>query len=193
MFTGLVQAVGTVKETRPGKLILSPIDLGDEPVQLGESIAINGCCLTVIEFEPGMTFELSPETYTRTNFGDVVPGSGVNLERALRVGDRLGGHIVQGHVDAIGRILDIQERGEHTVYRFEAPDARYLIDKGSVTVDGISLTVVHPTDAHFEAWVIPHTRQHTNLMDRKVGDRVNLEYDVLAKHVERLINFRING
>ena len=191
MFTGLVQCVGSVASV---KVDLLAVDVSqailEDAIALGESIAVNGACLTVVE-QAGViaTFEVSQETFARTNLGDLRPGSSVNIERALRVGDRLGGHIVQGHVDCVGKVVGIEPKEKYAEFRFEAPAEfdRYLVDKGSVVVDGISLTVVNPKDGVFSVWVIPHTAQNTNLSSRKVGDRINLEFDAIAKYVEKLV------
>jgi riboflavin synthase len=166
--------------------------LGITDWELGESVAVNGVCLTVVDFADGLDFDLSSETIDRSNLGDLRTGDFVNLERAMTLGDRLGGHIVQGHVDATATITDIQPVDESTIFRFELPNSggRYLVDKGSIALDGISLTVVRPERSRFEAWIIPHTLANTNLGHRLIGDRVNVEYDVLAKHVEQLLAYR---
>lgn len=186
MFTGLVQAMGEVAAW-DGTTLGMRHEFAD--VELGESIAVNGCCLTVVRLGEMMDFELSPETVTRTSFGDLSVGSKVNLERSLRVGDRLGGHIVQGHVDAVGSCVEIDPSAEFTRMRFRVPSegGRYLIDKGSIAIDGISLTVVSPVGDEFDVWLIPETLKRTTLGGFEVGRKVNIEYDVLAKHVEKLL------
>jgi riboflavin synthase len=191
MFTGLVQGVGRVL-SRDGKTfsIEVPQPFLAEPISIGESIAVNGCCLTVVAIEEhAVCFDLSEETLARTTFGSLDLGAPVNLERSLRVGDRLGGHFVQGHVDVRGKLEAAEETDGGWVYRFHAPLEfdRLLIDKGSIAVDGISLTVVSPKDGRFDAWIIPHTLDATNLVFLKAGDEVNLEFDVLAKYVAKLI------
>ncbi|MGV3617877.1 MAG: riboflavin synthase [Fimbriimonas sp.] len=189
MFTGIVQAVGRVQRIGDFQLeIEAPETLGEGGYAEGESIAINGCCLTVVGFDP-LRFDLSEETLVRTNLGDLKEGDGVNLERAMSARDRFGGHIVQGHVDATGEVVAVEPQEDSTVVRFRIPAEyeRYLIDKGSVTIDGISLTVVRPEGDTFETWIIPHTLANTNLGRRQAGDRVNLEFDVIAKYVERLL------
>ena len=160
-----------------------------DPIALGESIAVNGCCLTVVASDPFLEFDLSEETFSRTTLGAFKPGSKVNLERAMRLGDRLGGHIVQGHVDGVGAVVSVREEAGSWVMRFSVPTGseRYLIDKGSVCLDGVSLTVVSPVGNEFEVAVIPHTWAYTNLSSLRIGDAVNVEFDVLAKHVERLM------
>lgn len=190
MFTGIVQAVGRVSKLDGGVLTLdAPTSFVDGTLEIGESIAVNGCCLTLVSEEGGLRFDLSPETLARTSLGDVRPGSKVNMERAMQAGARFGGHIVQGHVDATGTLVSIRPEGNSVVYRFQAPAEydRYLIDKGSVTIDGISLTVVHPDAGAFDVWVIPHTLQETHLGELQPGSRVNLEFDVIARYVEKLL------
>jgi riboflavin synthase len=190
MFTGIIEALGKVKSLQDGVLVLGlDAALGPDPVKLGESIAVNGCCLTVVDFEHDLRFELSQETLARTSLGDLVSGSRVNLERAMRADGRFGGHIVQGHVDATGELVRITPVGNSTVFRFRVPGGseKYLIDKGSITIDGISLTVVEPQENEFDTWIVPHTLANTNLGDRSLGDRVNLEFDALARYVERLM------
>lgn len=188
MFTGLVQSVATVRSFDDHVLVLD-VPAPDGPWVLGESVAVNGCCLTVVAFDDGLRFDLSPETLARTTFAAVKTGSRVNIERALRAGDRLGGHFVQGHVDGVGRLVAITPSAVGTTLRFEVPEGleRLLIDKGSIAVDGVSLTVVTPAGREFDVALIPHTMEATNLGDRRVGDAVNLEADVLAKHVQRLL------
>ena len=192
MFTGLIESIGIVERLNPspaGQRIRVSGAVGAE-LQLGESIAVNGCCLTVVVSEEGLRFDLSPETMVRTSLGDAVTGTSVNLERAMKPNDRFGGHIVQGHVDGTGTFVGAEVVGNSTVMTIQAPPHadRYLIDKGSITVDGISLTVVEPHNGMFTVWLIPQTLRETNLGERKPGDRVNLEFDVIAKYVERLVN-----
>ena len=192
MFTGLVQAVGTLRQTGARLVLDAPNAWTGEPFQHGESIAVNGVCLTLVDQSDGLAFDLSEETLERTTLGSLPAGAQVNLERALRMGDRLGGHIVQGHVDEVGKVTRIEKSGEGWVFGFQCSDgsAKFLADKGSVTVDGISLTVVQPNGSEFSVAVIPHTFSATNLSGLSVGDSVNLEFDVLAKHVDRLMSFR---
>jgi riboflavin synthase len=188
MFTGIVEAKGQVRFLKDGRLVLDLIGIDGFDWVIGESVAVNGCCLTMVDFSDGLHFELSPETLTRTSLGWVRPGARVNLERAMPASGRFGGHIVQGHVDATGTLLSITAADNASVLRFQAPKVydRYLIDKGSIAIDGISLTIVDPKDGVFEVWVIPHTLHETNLAELKPGDDVNLEFDVVAKYVERL-------
>jgi riboflavin synthase len=133
-----------------------------------------------------LTFELSEETINRSSFSSLAVGDRVNLERAMMASDRFGGHIVQGHVDGVGSIVSIREEGNSSVFRFRVPSGQYLIEKGSVTLNGISLTVVEPVNEEFDVWVIPHTLANTNLGTLKVGSIVNVEYDMVAKYLEKL-------
>jgi riboflavin synthase len=189
MFTGIVEEVGEVADSSAtGLRIRAAIVLAD--AHLGDSIAINGTCLTVTSID-GDTFSVDtvPETLRRTNLGELRPGDPVNLERALPAGGRMGGHFVQGHVEATGRIASIEPEQEALLIRIDAPPEvmRYIVEKGFITVDGISLTVVSRDDAGFTITVIPFTQEHTNLHARHAGDTVNLETDILAKYVEQLI------
>lgn len=189
MFTGIIQSVGKIVHIQGSKLEVSAsLDMDADPIKAGESIAVNGCCLTALA-DGELSFDLSPETRLRTSFHHAAVDTLVNLERAMRPVDRFGGHIVQGHVDAVGEVVAILQDGDFTVFRFRAPAEfdRYLIDKGSISVDGVSLTVVNPIAGEFDVWVVPHTIENTNLGARRPGDFVNLEFDVLAKHIEKLI------
>lgn len=189
MFTGIIEGLGKVRSLENGVLLIDVAPgFADEPWKLGESVAVNGCCLTVVESPDGLRFDLSPETLKRTSLGQLKSGAKVNLERAMRADGRFGGHIVQGHVDATGEVVSITPKESSTVFRFNAPAefSRYMIDKGSITIDGISLTIVDLHEATFDVWVIPHTLEETNLGERKVGDKVNLEFDLIAKYVEKL-------
>jgi riboflavin synthase len=199
MFTGLVEGLGTVRRTEPSgsgrRLVVAPpagMLAGGRP-NLGDSIAINGCCLTIVDLAEGdWSFDVGEESLNRTNLGGLLVGDAVNLERALAVGSRLGGHFVQGHVDGRGSILSIRPDGEWITMRFALPKtlSRYLVEKGSIAVDGISLTVVEALDDQFSVMLIPHTLSATTLGRRKAGDVVNLEVDMLAKYVERLLASR---
>jgi riboflavin synthase len=191
MFTGLIQHVSQVESHDRGHLsLVKPVDVQDW--KLGESIAVNGVCLTIVGHEATLDFDLSEETYRRSTLGELVTGDLVNLERAMQASDRFGGHLVQGHVDSTGQITSIEEVGGFWTFEFEAglDSMRYLIDKGSVTVDGISLTVVSPKAGRFRVAVIPHTFSATSLRAARVGQPVNLEFDVIAKHVENLLRYR---
>lgn len=192
MFTGIVQALGRVVSCGPTEIqVHDPGVWVSDPWQLGESIAVNGCCLTLVGYtEPGLRFDLSEETWRRTALSKLQVGDAVNLERAMRVEDRFGGHIVQGHVDGVGKIISIERTGNSLVFRFEVPQQQYLIDKGSIAIEGISLTVVEPQGREFSVWVIPQTADNTTLGSAKVGDSVNIEYDVLARYLEKLVSPR---
>jgi len=196
MFTGLIQARGKVSDRTETQLAITITDRADiwpDPIALGESVAINGVCLTVVsDMDHELRFDISPETWNRTGLGGLQRGGIVNVERAMRASDRFGGHIVQGHVDAVGEVLGLRAEGEFVVFTVRVPKdgGKYLIDKGSISVDGVSLTVVSPTADTFDVWLIPHTIAATNLEFRGPGDKVNLEYDAIAKHVERLLQYR---
>jgi riboflavin synthase len=189
VFTGLVEALGEVREVRdegPGRrLVVAEGRLAGE-LTLGESVAVNGVCLTVVAHE-GSAFavEVGPETLARTNLGGLQPGERVNLERALRVGDRLGGHWVQGHVDGVGRIAERRPDGPWETVWFACPHdlSRYMVPKGSVAVDGISLTLVEVRPEGFSVMLIPHTLAATTLGFKAPGTAVNLETDLLAKYL----------
>ena len=195
MFTGLVEEVGRVRSLRAAEAagdahlgLSADVVLGG--TRVGDSILVNGACLTVDEIDAGgLVFYTMPETLRRTALGDLSEGSPVNLERAMEAGGRLGGHIVQGHVDGVGEVLDVRAEGDAEIWTFAAPDSvlRYAVEKGSVCIDGISLTVVSVEDDRFTVSILPHTRSHTNLGELGVGSHVNLEADVVGKYVERLM------
>ena len=162
-----------------------------EDVKLGDSIAVNGACLTAVNFSKSeFSVDLSPETMRRTSLGQLSAGGSVNLERALLASGRMGGHIVQGHVDGTGRVMSIRPEGDSTIFRIRVPKRldRYIVEKGFVAVDGISLTVVKRGTSSFTLAVIPYTLKNTNLASVSVGDQVNLEADILAKYVESLLD-----
>jgi riboflavin synthase len=198
MFTGLVEETGTVVDITHGErsarlTVQAPAVHQDAHV--GDSIAVNGCCLTVIaHVGDHLTFDAVPETLDRTNLGGLAPGARVNLERPLAVGARLGGHFVQGHIDGVGIVHSLMTEENAVVIEIETPPAlrRYFVEKGSVTVDGVSLTVAEARSASFTVWTIPHTREITTLGERRVGDRVNLECDLLGKYIERLLEARMS-
>ena len=198
MFTGIVETVGRVVAIEPegGKVRLRiEAPLVAEGIALGASIAVNGACLTVVAAAGAeVVFEAVRETLDRTSLGDLTAGSRVNLERALRADARLDGHIVQGHVDDTGRVRALERNGDDVrlVVDCRPELAQQLVPKGSVTIDGVSLTVVTVTDSGFDVALIPHTLAETNLADRRAGDRVNLEADVLGKYVLRYLE-RIVG
>jgi riboflavin synthase len=191
MFTGLVETMGTivaVSEQPPGKRLT--VDCGSvaDGASIGDSISINGCCLTVVSVDRSkLDFEAGEETLSRTNLGGLEAGSRVNLERSLAIGDRLGGHYVTGHIDAVGTLVQRHDDPPWAHLKFQMPRqlASQVAAKGSVAVDGISLTVVDSGKDWFSVALIPHTLEVTNLGNRTLGDRVNLETDVLAKYVQR--------
>ncbi len=184
MFTGIVEELGSVVALDGRRLRLSAATVLDD-VTMGASIAVNGCCLTVVAWGDGWwEADVSDETFARTSLGSLAAGDPVNLERPVRLADRLGGHLVQGHVDAVGRVAHAAPDLRVTV---PASLLRYIVEKGSITVDGISLTVVAALGDGFTAAVIPHTCQVTTLGVRRAGDPVNLEVDVMAKYAERLL------
>ncbi len=188
MFTGIVEEVGTVQSSNQGRLTMAAITVMPT-LEIGGSISVNGACLTVTTLEANeFTVDVVPETLRRTNLGDLSVKSPVNLERPLRADGRLDGHIVQGHVDGTGTISEISADGEALMVRMDVPPqvARYVVEKGFIAVDGVSLTVVHCDEMGFSVTVIPHTRDHTIFGSRRVGDTVNIEIDILAKYVERL-------
>ena len=189
MFTGIVEEVGIVsKITNNGMTVKALRVLSD--VKLGDSIAVNGTCLTAVSFSNSeFSVDLSPETMRRTSLSRLTEGSRVNLERAISASDRMGGHIVQGHVDATGRITSIKPDGDSIIFRVRIPKRldKYIVEKGFVAVDGISLTVVKRGASSFTLAVIPYTLENTNLATLSAEDRVNLEADILAKYVESLL------
>jgi riboflavin synthase len=194
VFTGLIEDVGVIAslEARPDARVITvrATALPVAELALGDSVAVDGVCLTVTE-RAGDAFTVlaGAETLRRTTLGDLAPGARVNLERALRLGDRLGGHMVQGHVDGVGALAGRDERGDNLTLEVTAPGPllRYVVEKGSITVDGISLTVTRVDDSSFSLALIPHTVQATAIASKKVGARVNLEVDMIAKYVERLL------
>lgn len=191
MFTGLVEYLGDVRKLEdcdPGVRLV--INLGEfaKDAAIGDSIAINGCCLTVVEIAgEELSFEAGPETLRCTNLGKLKVGNGVNLERSLKVGDRMGGHFVTGHVDATGKVIRREDDKDWSSFWFDIPKeiSHQLASKGSIAVDGVSLTLVEVTNESFSVALIPHTLQVTTLGRLKPGDEVNLETDLLAKYVER--------
>ena len=190
MFTGIVEEVGAVAGVRPGGFSIRASKVL-EALDIGDSVSVNGACLTVTDLGPGsFSVDVVPETLRRTNLGSLSEGSPVNIERGIRAGGRLDGHIVQGHVDGTGMIESIREDGDAVMVMIEAgpPVMRYVVEKGFVAVDGVSLTVVGCDEERFSVTIIPHTRAHTIMGSRKDGDTVNIEVDILAKYVERLVS-----
>ncbi len=188
MFTGIVEEIGTVKQVSAGQLTISA-EIVLEGSQLGDSISVNGTCLTINRIEKqDFSIEVMPETLRLTNLGQLRSGDKVNLERALCLGGRLGGHLVQGHVDATGRVLTLTPDSDALKVRYWAPPEvmRYIVSKGFIAVDGVSLTVVDCDITSFQVSLVGFTRSHTILAQRRSGDLVNLEVDIIAKYVERL-------
>ena len=188
MFTGIVEEVGTVKSISSGKLTVSASAVLDG-TRLGDSIAVNGTCLTVSALDANsFSVDVMPETLKRTDLGQLRPGSGVNLERALMVGGRVGGHLVQGHVDATGVVASLVPEGKAVIARLAAPPEvlRYVVEKGFIAVDGVSLTVIGFDQRFFSVSLVGYTLKNTVLGSRKVGDQVNLEVDIMAKYIEKL-------
>lgn len=195
MFTGLVEAVGTVDSlvAKGDQARLSLCMPFASELALGDSVAINGCCLTVAELIPGgACFDLLAQTVRVTSLGELTTGSEVNLERALRMGDRLGGHFVQGHVDATGTITRLEESGQDHILGVSLPAEiqRLCVPKGSLAVDGISLTIAELRENDAVFWITPHTWDNTHLRTARMGGTVNLEADMLAKHVDHLLSLR---
>ena len=192
MFTGIVEEIGIVGQTRPGTLAIGASTVLSD-LKLGDSIAVDGVCLTVVE-RTDRTFScnVQPETLRRSTLGGLRAGARVNLERAMPLNGRFGGHIVQGHVDATGRIVELRPDGEGLIARFGAPRSlmRYIVTKGFIAVNGTSLTVVDAEDTWFTVALVTYTRDHVAFLDSGVGTGVNLEVDVLAKYVEKLLGAR---
>lgn len=188
MFTGIVEEVGAVVRRSDTGLEIRAGGIMDD-LAVSESVSVNGACLTVTGVAGGVfSVDTVPETLRRTNLGGLSAGDPVNLERSLRADGRFGGHVVQGHVDAVGAVASIEPEGESRIFRFDAPPSvmRYMVEKGFIAVDGASLTVVSCDSRSFSAAIIPYTWGNTVLGSRKVGDAVNLEADIMAKYVERL-------
>jgi riboflavin synthase len=193
VFTGIVRELGLVVEAEEaggGRVLTVRAPATAARTRVGDSIAVDGCCLTATEITDGtMRFHAVPETIARSTLGTLEPDEEVNVEPAIRAGEELGGHYVQGHVDAVGRIRSVEAEGQGLRVVVEAPDAvlRYCVEKGSVTVDGVSLTVAEIADDAFAVALVPHTLEATTLSAIQPGQAVNLEADVLAKYVERLV------
>jgi riboflavin synthase, alpha subunit len=194
MFTGIVEDIGTVKELKPQKeevlFTIQPKNIDVKEIRLGDSISVSGTCLTVTLIG-GNTFtvEASHETLKRTNLSKLGVGSRVNLERSLRLGDRLGGHIVNGHVDGVGKVESAQERGKSVEFWFSLPEelSKYIVEKGSIAIDGVSLTINEVIGNRFSVNIIPYTQEATIFADMKSGDYVNIECDIIGKYVEKFV------
>ena len=199
MFTGIIQAVGEIQEIEidgeKGRVtISSPQGFG--AYESGESVAVNGVCLTVTDFAPNrFSVDVSTETLNRTSFGEMKVSSKVNLERSLTPAQKMSGHFVMGHVDCLGAVDSIERKSGETLFRFRHPPelSRYLVEKGSVAIDGISLTVFDCRDCRFTVSIIPFTLEHTNLHERKIGDGVNLECDMIGKYVYKACETLLGG
>ncbi|NLN94309.1 MAG: riboflavin synthase [Candidatus Hydrogenedens sp.] len=189
MFTGLIEDVGVVSRRSGADLAILSKKLLDD-LKDGDSVSVNGACLTVAALtREGFVVQVSPESYARTTLGALRPGHAVNLERAMRADGRFGGHFVLGHVDGVGRVVSVRPQGEFTLWTFQAPEevSRYLVPKGSIAIDGISLTVANLEKDTFSVAIIPVTIEHTTLSLRKSGDQVNMEADVIGKHVRHFM------
>ena len=197
MFTGLIEEIGILKEVRKGfksaELSISANKVLQD-IRIGDSISTNGVCLTVIRFSNNsFVVDVMPETMRRSNLKNLKPGSKINLERALRLGDRLGGHIVSGHIDGMGLVKAIEAEDNATWVTIEAKSQimKYIIEKGSIAIDGTSLTVAYVDDNAFKVSIIPLTRDETTLLSKKIGNEVNLECDMVGKYIERFTMFNI--
>ena len=195
MFTGIIEETGVVEAIEPKsgsfKLTIRTRKTGED-IKIGDSLAVNGCCLTIVRVDPKgndkiVQFDLLEETWGVTNLQYCISGSLVNLERSLEAGGRLGGHFVTGHIDGIGKIAQWEQKGEDRKIKIFAPNKvmRYVVHKGSIAIDGISLTVAEVEKEHFSVWIIPHTFELTAIKERSLGDAVNLESDIVGKYVER--------
>jgi len=195
MFTGIIEEVGSVASVPAGKLVIAASQVL-KGMQLGGSIAVNGACQTVIDFDSrSFSVEVMPETLRKTNLGLLRTGDRVNLERPLVLGGEVGGHLVQGHVDDTGRIASVAREGEAILMRFEASTEvmRFIVPKGFIAVDGTSLTVVDKDTTSFQVSIVGYTRQHTTLADKKIGDAVNLEVDIIGKYVAEFSKAQSGG
>ena len=194
MFTGIIEETGTIRSMSGGRLEINASKVLDD-VQIGDSIAVNGICLTVTRFDKvSFCADVMPETIRRTSLKELGPGSVVNLERALTLSSRLGGHIVSGHIDGVGKVVSLTEEGNAVLMRISADDEilRHIVEKGSVALDGISLTVAYISNTDFVVSLIPHTVKATNLYTKKDGSLINIENDIIGKYVEKLMKPREN-
>jgi riboflavin synthase len=195
VFTGIVEEIGRVISARPGNLTIAAGKVLED-MQEGASIAVNGTCLTVTSFDDkSLSVEVMPETLDKTNLGILKTSDGVNLERPLSLGGRLGGHLVQGHIDDTARVISVTPRGDSILVGFETPPRlmAYIVEKGFIAVDGASLTVIARDNSSFQVSLVGYTRQHTTLGSLRVGDTVNLEADIIAKYVEQFSRQRSSG
>lgn len=195
MFTGIIEEVGRVLLTRPEQMTVGA-KLVLERTAVGDSVAVNGVCLTVTAItDDSFTVGVTPETLRRSNLGTLTSGDKVNLERPLAIGGRLGGHIVEGHVDGTARVSALRPDGKALIITFETPRQlmRYIVEKGFVAVSGMSLTVMHRDDASFTVSIIEYTREHTIVRDLKINDVVNIEVDIIAKYIEQLVKPQSTG
>jgi len=195
VFTGIVEEIGKIISARPGNLTIAAGKVLED-MEEGASMAVNGVCLTVTGFDnKSFSIDVMPETLDKTNLGMLKAGDGVNLERPLTLGGRLGGHLVQGHIDDTARVISVSRRGDSILVSFEAPPrlTAYIVERGFIAVDGVSLTVVSKDNSSFQVSLVDYTRQHTILGDRRVGDTVNLEADIIAKYVEQFNRKRSSG
>jgi riboflavin synthase len=194
MFSGIIQSVGSVAQLQPRggdvRLLIDTRELDLAGAAIGDSIAVSGVCLTAVQIDAAhLAFDVSIETLSRTTLGALQNGDGVNLERALRLADRLDGHLVSGHVDGVGRVIAVESEARSQRWTFESPRdlARYIAEKGSICIDGVSLTVNEVDGARFGVNLIPHTMAMTTFRDKRAGAAVNLEVDLIARYVERLL------
>lgn len=190
MFTGIIEEIGSIASKGTGSMSIKAIKVMDG-LQLGDSIAVNGVCLTITSFKNNLlTVDVMSETLSRSNLGNLVNGSLVNLERAVQIGGRLGGHIVTGHIDGKGEIKNIKSESNAVWFEIacEKSILKYVVEKGSVTLDGISLTVAYVDEYCFKVSVIPHTMAQTSLIFKKTGDKLNIEVDILSKYIEKLLD-----
>ena len=189
MFTGIISHIGKVKSFQNNQLLVKADRSLIKQVKNGDSVAVNGVCLTVIDKRADLfQVEVMPETLKRTALGGLKSGDIVNLELAMKAADRFAGHIVQGHIDGVATVKSIKQKGNSHIFTFEVPKqlGRYIVEKGSIAVNGISLTVIDASNKTFTVGIIPYTWRHTMLSSAKVGDRVNIEVDILAKYLEKL-------
>lgn len=192
MFTGIIEDVGSVKSKASDRLA---VQTRLDGIKAGDSVSIDGVCLTATRIDSKKTativyFDFSPETVSKTSIAGLRPGSKVNIERALRVGDRLGGHFVTGHIEAVGKVISSVKKGNSLIIEVSLPEnlGKYVINKGSIAVDGVSLTVVNAGRGYFTVSIIPHTSAKTTIISKKPGEKVNIETDVMAKYAENIFN-----